>query len=291
MRVAIRPAKRVVVTDSTSMLPADSIGDRDVVVVPLDVVIDDVAHPEGSPEATPAAVAEALRARHKVTTSRPAPAVLAELYARLATEGCSEILSVHLSAELSATFESAQLAARDAPVPVVPVDTRQVGPALGLAVLAGADALDAGASAEEAADAVRRRSDSATSLFYVDSLEYLRRGGRIGTAQALLGSALAVKPLLTVAEGMVAPLERVRTASRALTRLVDLAVEAAGEDRAVVTVSHLDAADRAGELVERLTERLAGQLDGEVRCGEIGAVLGAHVGPGMLAVVVAPSAF
>ncbi|HYF74917.1 MAG TPA: DegV family protein, partial [Nocardioides sp.] len=128
-----------------------------------------------------------------------------------------------------------------------------------------------------------------SSLFYVDTLEYLRRGGRIGHAAALLGGALSVKPLLKIADGVVASLERVRTSARALSRLEELAVQAAGEDPVDVWVGHLASADRAGELAQRLAQRLEANLEGrEVWSGELGAVLGAHVGPGMIAVCVAP---
>ncbi len=127
------------------------------------------------------------------------------------------------------------------------------------------------------------------SLFYVDTLEYLRRGGRIGAAAALFGGALSVKPLLQIADGKVASLEKVRTAARALGRLEELAVQAAGEEQVDVCVAHLASPDRAAQLAENLTTRLADQLDGrEVWCAELGAVLGAHVGPGMLAVCVSP---
>ena len=101
------------------------------------------------------------------------------------------MLSVHLSGEMSGTFESAQLAAREASIPVRAVDTRQLGMATGFAVLAAAEVLEGGGSLEEAAGAALARADGTTSLFYVDTLEYLRRGGRIGAAAALLGSALA----------------------------------------------------------------------------------------------------
>jgi DegV family protein with EDD domain len=141
----------------------------------------------------------------------------------------------------------------------------------------------------EAAAAARRRAETTTSLFYVDTLEYLRRGGRIGAAAALLGGALAVKPLLTITDGRVATLEKVRTSSRALSRLAELAVTAADELQVDVGVAHLASADRAGQLADTLAERLADNLDGrEIHCGEVGAVLGAHVGPGMIAVCVAP---
>jgi DegV family protein with EDD domain len=149
--------------------------------------------------------------------------------------------------------------------------------------------LEAGGTAQQAAEAALARGEAATSLFYVDTLEYLRRGGRIGAAAAIFGSALSVKPLLEIAGGKVVPRERVRTASRALGRLAELAVEAAGDRPVDVCVSHLASPERAGALASTLTERLAEGLEGrEVMCGELGAVLGAHVGPGMVAVCVAP---
>ncbi|WP_121256381.1 DegV family protein [Nocardioides ferulae] len=276
-------------TDSTAMLLPDEVAAGRIDVVPVQVVIGPHVYDEGDEEATPERVAEALREFLPVSTSRPGPAVFLEHYRKLAEEGASEIVSVHLSGEMSGTFESALLAARESPVPVTTVDTRQVGPGVGFAVLAAADALEQGGSATDAADAAGRRAAACTSLFYVDTLEYLRRGGRIGTAAKLLGSALAVKPLLQIEEGRVASLERVRTSGRALARLEELAVQTAGEEPVDVSVAHLASGDRAGQLTEHLTERLAANLEGrEVRCGELGAVLGAHVGPGMIAVCVAP---
>ena len=282
-------SRTVLVTDSTASLPPELAEERGIVVVPLQVVIGATSYDEGADGATPELVAEALREFRPVSTSRPAPASMLEVYERAAAGGATSIVSVHLSGDMSGTFESAQLAARDASIPVVPVDSRQVGISTGFAVLAAADVLDAGGSPEDAAAAAGARAAATTSLFYVDTLEYLRRGGRIGAAAALLGGALAVKPLLTITDGRVATLEKVRTSSRALSRLEELAVTAA-EDRPVdIGVAHLANADRAGLLAERLAERLADNLDGrEIHCGEVGAVLGAHVGPGMIAVCVAP---
>ena len=132
-----------------------------------------------------------------------------------------------------------------------------------------------------------REAAAATSLvFYVDTLEHLRRGGRIGAAAALLGTALAVKPLLHVADGRIAPLEKVRTASKALARLEALAVERAGEDAVDLAVHHLAAAEKAEELAGRLRARVPGLQ--ELHTSEVGAVVGAHVGPGLLGVVVSP---
>ena len=286
----LREVSRIaVVTDSTASLPADVVKAHDIVVVPLQVVIGSEVFDEGVEGATPETVAAALREYRPVSTSRPAPAVMLEVYERAARDGAKAVVSVHLSGEMSGTFESAQLAAREASIPVLAVDSRQVGVATGYAVLAAADVIEAGGTPEEAAEAARARAAASSSLFYVDTLEYLRRGGRIGTAAALFGGALAVKPLLQIQDGTVATLEKVRTSARALSRLEELAVEAAGEGPVDACVAHLASPDRAGQLASRLTERLAANLEGgDVWCGELGAVLGAHVGPGMLAVCVAP---
>jgi DegV family protein with EDD domain len=279
----------VIVTDSTASLPAELARARGIRVVPLQVVIGARVLDEGPDGATPEVVAQALRDFVPVSTSRPAPALFADLYRSLESEGVEEIVSIHLSGEMSGTFESAQLAALEVDLPVHVVDSGQVGIATGFAALSAADVLEAGGTAQQAAEAALARGEAATSLFYVDTLEYLRRGGRIGAAAAILGSALSVKPLLEIADGKVAPRERVRTASRALSRLAELAVEAAGDRPVDVCVSHLASPERAGELAATLTERLAEGLEGrEVMCGELGAVLGAHVGPGMVAVCVAP---
>jgi DegV family protein with EDD domain len=279
-----------IVTDSTALLPPELAEARGIAVVPLQVIIGGRSYDEGrDPAATPEAIAAALREWVPVSTSRPTPQAFLEAYEQAVRAGASEVLSIHLSGDLSGTFESAQLAAREASVPVHTVDSRQLGMATGFAVLAAADVLDAGGSAEQAATAARTRAQGTSSLFYVDTLEYLRRGGRIGAAAALLGSALAVKPLLTLADGRIASLEKVRTSTRALSRLEELAVAAAGDRQVDVAVAHLANPERAEQLAGALRDRLAANLDGrDVSVGEVGAVIGAHVGPGMVAVVVAP---
>ncbi len=283
------PTGVAVVTDSTAMIPEKVAVERGIVVVPLQVVIGAEAFDEGSEGATPERVAAALREFRPVSTSRPAPASFLTAYDAAAAAGAREILSIHLSGEMSGTFEAAQLAARDASVPVTCVDARQVGVATGYAALSASDVLSAGGSVAEAAEAARARADASSSYFYVDTLEYLRRGGRVGAASALLGGALAVKPLLTITDGRVSTREKVRTAARALARLADLAVEAAGAVPVDICVSHLASPDRAAALADQLSERLADNLEGRaVWSGELGAVLGAHVGPGMVALCVAP---
>jgi len=196
-----------IVTDSTSSLPADLVERYDVRVVPLQVVVDVDCLTEGV-DLEASDVAAALEAHQAVSTSRPAPEVFARVYAELADAGASQILSVHLSAEVSGTFESAQMAARSSGVPVHCVDSRQVGMGTGFALLGAADLLADGAPVEKAIAAAKTRGDSTATYFYVDTLEYLRRGGRVSMVGALVGSALAVKPLLTIDDGRIGPLRR-----------------------------------------------------------------------------------
>jgi DegV family protein with EDD domain len=274
-----------VVTDSTSYLPGEVVAAQDITVVPLQVVIGGTPHDEGG-ETSSATVAEALRSWTPVTTSRPGPAAFAEAYDAAARRGAEGVVSVHLSSRMSGTVESAQLAAKEAPLRVEVVDSQSLGMGLGYAVLEAARTAAAGGSVDDVAQAARQRAESSSAIFYVDTLEYLRRGGRIGPAAALLGSALAMKPLLHLVDGHIEPLEKVRTSSRAISRLEDLAAARAGNAAVDIAVHHLANPDRAASLAERLRERLPGLKD--LHVSEVGAVVGAHVGPGMLAVVVAP---
>jgi DegV family protein with EDD domain len=276
------------VTDSTAYLPAELIERYAVQVVPLQVLIAGQAYDEN--EVAPRVIAEALRNRTPVTTSRPAPASFAAAYRSLADAGYDAVVSVHMSAEMSGTWASARSAAGDAPIPVEVVDSRSLAMGLGFAVMSAGDAIAAGAGATEAARAAGARAANTMACFYVDTLEHLRRGGRIGAASALLGSALAIKPLLRLDDGRIVPLENVRTSARGIARLEEIAVGLAGSlgpNRAVdVGVHHLDSAARADELAEHLRQRLP-QIR-QLVAVEVGAVVGAHVGPGMLAVALAP---
>ncbi|MDX6298368.1 MAG: fatty acid kinase fatty acid binding subunit [Nocardioidaceae bacterium] len=274
------------VSDSTSVDPGMA-SRLDVVVVPLQVVIGSSSYDEGD-DASPAMVASALRERKPVSTSRPAPERFARVYREAADAGAEAVVSIHLSGEVSGTVESAMSAARQVGLDVIVVDSRQLGMATGFAVAAAARALDEGAAASSAAEVARARALRTTALFYVDTMEYLRRGGRVGAAAALVGSALSVKPLLKVQDGRIVQLDRVRTSTRALARLEELAVDAAGEQEVDIAVSHLANLERATALAERLRARVP--KVSELVMTEVGAVIGAHVGPGMLGVVVSPLA-
>lgn len=274
-----------IVTDSTAYLPADLVARHDIRVVPLQVVIAGNVRDEGT-EVTADDVARALRRWAPVTTSRPSPQRFVEAYEGAAKAGATAVVSVHLSANMSGTAEAARLAADEVTIPVRVVDTQSIAMGMGFAVLSAAEAAASGANLDEVAKIAQRRAFRTRSLFYVDTLEHLRRGGRIGAAATLVGSALMIKPLLHLVNGTIAPLEKVRTASRAIARLEDIAVDEAGEWEVDVAVHHLGDAARAGALADRLRERLPRLRT--LHVGEVGAVIGAHVGPGMLAVVVAP---
>ncbi len=276
-----------VVTDSSAYLP-DGFANRHAVhVVPLHVLIDDRSGLDGV-DIGPADVAAALVGRRTVTTSRPNPDEFIRIYQQLLDDGADEIVSIHLSRELSGTWDSARLAAQEVGVDRVRVvDSRTAVMGLGFAVLRAATAASAGASGAEVEQAAVAAAERTTTFFVVETLEYLRRGGRIGSAAAFLGTALAVKPLLHVKDGHIVPLEKVRTTHRAVMRLVDLAEEATGTDSVELAVHHLGAHERAVELATRLDERISPSSGCVV--SELGAAIGAHTGPGMLGVVVCPA--
>jgi DegV family protein with EDD domain len=274
-----------IVTDSTAYLPQQAMDRHRIVTVPLTVVLGDRALEEGT-EISARSLALALQRRRPVTTSRPSPATFAETYRTCAAAGAEGIVSLHLSAEFSGTYDAAVQAAKDAPVPVRVVDTGMVAMALGFCALAAAEAAESGGSLDEAVAAAEKRAAGTAAYFYVDTLDYLRRGGRIGAAQALLGSALAVKPLLQLDGGRIEMLEKVRTASKAIARLEEIAVERAGTSPVDIAVHHLAAPERAENLAGRLRERVPGLAD--LHVSEVGAVIGAHTGPGLLGAVISP---
>jgi len=280
-----------VVTDSTASLPAGVAEEFGVQVVPLYVMLNGepgVECPGGQGGVSPADVARALSDRRgTVQTSRARPEDFVATFRSAFDRGAAGVVAVLMSGALSGTYESGVLAAqqcRGEPQARV-VDSRSAAMGVGFAAIAAAEAARAGGSLDEVYDAAAQTVARTTSLFYVDTLEHLRRGGRIGTAQALLGTALSVKPILTVAEGSIVLKEKVRTTSRALARLEALAAEAAGECTVDIAVHHLAAENKAATLAARLTDRLP-RLN-RLYVSELGATIGAHVGPGALGVVVA----
>lgn len=286
---AARP-RVALVTDSTATLDPNLAGERGIIVVPITVAIDDETFDE-TDDPHGVRMTAALQAHHRVTTSRPAPERFRNAFRAAADAGAEAVVCVTLSRELSATWESAEMAARASAIPVTVVDSRTVAMGVGYAVLRGAEVAARGAGVEEVAAAVREVAGRISVLFCVDSLDHLRRGGRIGGAAALAGRALQVKPLLEIVDGEVTPLERVRTSARALDRLGDVAVVRAaallgmGIEWADIAVQHLGAAERADVVAHRLREVIPAA---RVVIRPVGASLAVHAGPGLVAVVIAP---
>ncbi len=272
-----------VVTDSTATVPPGP----GLSVVPLQVVLDGRSLAEGV-DVGPDRIAQALRAGRSVTTSRPAPAELAASYRRLAEAGHVGVVSVHLSGDLSGTVSAARAAAAEVAgdVPVRVVDSRSLGLGLGFAALAAQEVAATGADLELVAEAAARTAWNSQAWICLDTLDHLRRGGRISAAGAMLSSALSVKAILVLDDGRLELLDRVRTGTRARQRLVEIAVAVAASRAVDVGVHHLGAADRAAELAEVLRAQVPGLR--RLRVAEVGAVIGAHAGPGMVAVVVSP---
>ncbi len=273
-----------VIADSTCYLPHGWASDLGIAIVPVQVIVGGRAFDETEDDQA-LLVAEALRAWQPVTTSRPSPLRFLQAYRDAEEAGAREIVVATLSSSMSATYESAVLAAKEFDLPVHVVDSRTIAMGLGFAAASGARAARSGADGTTVAGIIEARAHSSAVYFYVDTLEYLRRGGRVSATRAAVGQALQVKPLLTVDDGHVVRLEQVRTAGRALGRLEDLAVEAADGLAVDVAVQHLGSPDRAATLAAHLRERLPAA---DVVEGVVGGVVGAHVGPGMVAVVVAP---
>jgi len=275
-----------VVTDSTCDLPAEVVEATGLRVVPLSVQFGDETLIAGV-ELSTGVFHDRLAASEVLpTTSQPAPAWFEEAYADCADEGYDAVVSLHCSAALSGTVALARDRARLASLPVEVVDTRLVGGALGAAVLAAHRVAAAGGSITEVVAAADRVRHTSTSLIVVDTLDHLRRGGRLTGAQAAIGTALKVKPILHVTpEGRVEVRERARTWARASQRLAALAAEAAADGAVDVTVAHVLAPERAHELLAVVERQVEVRDRLETR---IGPVVATHVGPGAVGLVVVP---
>jgi len=272
-----------IVTDSTAYLPNTLVAELAIEVVPLQVISAGEAFNEVD-GITVEKVATLLRAGKSVTTSRPNPDLFIETFEKLRNKGAESIVSVHLSSELSGTYEAAVLASRRVNFPVDVVDSRGIAMMMGFAVIAGARLAKAGGTQAEVVSLVNRKCAGATIVFYVDSLEFLERGGRINAMQARMGRAMDLKPLLHMINGKVEQRELVRSSEKALARMVDL-VTAAARIKSEIAVHHVEAQDAAQEIANQLQSR-TGIPNIEVT--PAGAVVGTHVGPGSLAVVVSP---
>ena len=274
-----------VVADTTSYLPRELLEQHDVHLVSLYVGIEGEQEREADIDDLEGFYERLRSSDQAVTTSQPSVGDFIAVYEPLLAEG-REIVSIHLSSNISGTYESAMqarerlIAEGEGGERIVVCDSRTGCGGMGLMILAAANAVERGASAAEASGRAEAAREELKIWFAVDTLDYLRRGGRIGAARAWIGTTLKIKPILTLEEE-ITPVERVRTRSRAFERLVDYARqrEEAGADAWVV--QHVQDPESAARLVEA-SRPIFGK--DPVFTSEIGPVIGAHVGPGLLGV-------
>src|SRR5665213_2095731 len=268
-----------VVTDSTADLPPALAAARAVTVVPLTLNLDGQSYLDGV-DITPAEFYRRLPGlTTHPTTSQPSPGRFAKTYAAL-LENHDSVVSIHISEKLSGTVASARQAAEMTdPKRIRIIDSEVVSMSLGLVTLIASTLASQGADPEAIETKVIAMKPHLQTYFSVATLEFLRRGGRIGRANALLGSVLQVKPVLCIRDGLVTPLERVRTFERALTRVVELTRELDRGKGVCIIVGHADA-EADAERVARELKPIADTL----MIQPLGPVVGAHAGPGVVGV-------
>ncbi len=283
-------AETAVVCDSTAYLPSALVAEREIQMISLYVSVD--GHQEAETEiADYAGFYERLRASEGgATTSQPSIGDFIDVYEPLLDAG-KEVVSIHISAGISGTFEAAGQARqrlieegkRGERIRVM--DSRSAAGGMGLCVLGAAAAAASGADADGALARAEQTREALKMWFAIDTLEYLRRGGRIGGARAWIGGALKIKPILTLEEE-ITPVERVRTRARSLERLRDYARKRHETGADGWVVQHIQDDATAGALIDDCREIFGCE---PVFVSEIGAVLGAHVGPGLLGVGSVPT--
>jgi DegV family protein with EDD domain len=278
------PAKHKVsiVTDSTSSMTQAMGQEYGVHVIPVHVAFGTQTYLDGV-EINSELFYRLLRGSKQLpTTSQPTVADFVEVYSALSKQA-EAIVSIHVSHKMSATFDSALIASKQLPdVPIHVLDSHSVSMGLGLIAIAAARAAAAGQDAAQVVRLVEELSPKTNVIFTVETLEYMRKGGRIGGATALLGSALSIKPILYVRDGLVEPLEKPRTRRRAVRRMLDLMAERVGSSEALhAVVLHCAAPDDAQVLAEQVAARFHCV---ELITGEAGPIIGTHAGPGTLGV-------
>ncbi|MBM3941474.1 MAG: DegV family protein [SAR202 cluster bacterium] len=271
-----------IVTDSSADLPQDLARQWDITVVPCNVVLGDQTYKDGV-DLFPSEFYRRLAASPRLpTTSQPSAADFQALYQQLLGQG-HQVVSIHLSSKLSGTVSTAEQARKslgsEAAMSVAVVDSRVTSLSLGLLSVAAAQQAGQSNSAPELATWVQALLPRCRCFFLLDTLEYLQKGGRIGKAQAFVGSLLNVKPILTIRDGEAHPVERLRNRQRAVARLVELAQE-------LKPVSHLGVVySTEPEQAEALRRALTGlQPEEQIVTSQFGATLGTYLGPRALGV-------
>ena len=265
-----------IVTDSSCDLPDAAVAEHGIRVVPLSIRFGDEELIDRE-QLTPAEFWSKCAASSTLPeTAAPSPGQFETAYRELTAEGATGIVVVALSSKLSATMQSAEVAARSVDVDVRIVDSRSVSLGVGTIALAAARAAADGASLDEVEALARDLVDRTHVFGALDTLDNLKKGGRIGNATALLASALAIKPIIEVRDGEVAQAGKQRTRSKALKFLVEKLRDWDGEihDLAVLSAACDD--------VDRFVEMLRPYYPGEIVVGEIGPVIGTHAGPGTI---------
>lgn len=285
--------RTAVVTDSAAALPADWVraftADGLLTVIPMPVMVGAEIYGEGEDDIA-GTIAVALASGTPVKTSRPSPGQFEQAYQAALNRGFESVVSVHISGELSGTADSARLAAARVGIPVEVLDSRTVGMAQGMGVQSAVVAAADGRTAAEVRGFAEERLAGTKVYFYVPSLEQLRRGGRIGATASLWGTMFSIKPILAVENGKIVPLEKVRSAAKAIARLeeivaADAASRPAGQAR--LAVHHFGNDAEAEQLAARLAAALPDCPAAQISA--LPAVLAAHAGLGVLAVIVGES--
>ena len=275
-----------IVTDSTSDIPAALAEQLGVVVVPANVVIDDVNYRDGIDMTSDEFYQRLVSGPRLPTTSQPSVGTFQAAYQEILEQG-DEIVSIHVSGKLSGTVNSAEQAKASLgdSAPIEVVDSEAASIALTLIVMGAAEAVHGSSSRGEVAEQVRRDLSRTSAAFALDTLEYLQKGGRIGKAQAFMGSLLSVKPILTLVDGEVHPLERPRNHQRAMRRLQELTREKGTITRLGVIYSTDE--EWAAELRDSLGDLLPAE---QVVTARFGPALGTYVGPRAVGVAVTAAA-
>jgi DegV family protein with EDD domain len=274
-----------VVCDTTCYLPSELVAEREIEVISLYVSIDGHQQPESEIDDY-GAFFERLRASDGgATTSQPSVGDFVAVYEPLLDAG-REIASIHISSGISGTFEAAgqareRLIAEGKGGERIHIfDSRSACGGMGLCALAASAAATAGAGGEEAVAGARQAREELKMWFAIDTLEYLRRGGRIGGARAWIGSALKIKPILTL-EDEITPVERVRTRARSIERLREYARERHESGADAWVVQYIQDSEAAETLADDCREIFGCE---PAFISEVGPVIGAHAGPGLLGV-------